>query len=450
METSRLNEIWGGACKHLQEVLHPDAYSRWISVIQPHALKDNALTLSVANDFYQTWLVENYLSLISSAISTVCGEQLKISFVVCPEGSREVEVEPAKPKISLGDRLFRRKADPQFHSNFTFETFVVGPSNNFSHAAALAVAQAPGRAYNPLLIYGNSGLGKTHLLNAIGRHVMQSTRSQVCLTSCEAMMNEFVEALQTNTMVQFRRKFRNTDVLLIDDIHFLGRSDRLQEEVFHTFNTLFDMRKQIVMTSDRPAREISGLEQRLVSRFDWGLVTELETPDFETRLAIIREKQATFSRKLTPEFLDFIAKNIKTSVRDLEGALVRCISYASLTGRDLTQQTMETLLRDLLEKQQQQEVTFDTIQRTVAQFYDIRLADMTSHRRPKSVAVPRQIAMYLCRKLTPASLPDIANSFSKTHATILHAFRTMETRMTSDARLRQDIAQLAQKLGKSL
>lgn len=444
----RADEFWSGACKHLKEVLHPDVYARWIAIIEPGEYDGKIMKLAVANDFYQTWLEENYLSLIASAIATASGEQISISFVVKPKMETDDVARDEEKKASIRERFFKKpKNEPAFSSQFTFDSFVVGSSNDFAHAAALAVAQTPGNAYNPLLIYGGSGLGKTHLLHAIGHVVQANSRHSVCYTSCEALMNEFVEALQSQGLSQFRRKYRNAGLLLIDDVHFLGRSERLQEEFFHTFNALFEARKQIVMTSDRPTQEIAGLEQRLVTRFDWGLVTELEMPEFETRLAILREKQSGFSRKLGDEFLEFIARSIKSSVRHLEGALVRCISYASLTGKDLDQAAIEFLLRDLLE-QQQKELSFDSIQRTVAQYYDVRLADMSSKRRPREVAVPRQVAMYLCRKFTDSSLPDIANAFGKTHATVLHAYKSIDQRMGVDQKLRQDVSLITQKIGK--
>ncbi len=439
--------LWSKACKRLQEALHHDVYSRWISVIQPENLEDHRLTLSVDNDFYQTWLEENYLPLIKQALSAVTGETFEIAFTV-----RESAREPAPPPVQEKRRPFLRltrgaKFTAALNPKFTFDSFIIGPSNSFAHAAALAVAQAPARAYNPLFIYGGVGLGKTHIMQAIGHHVVATSRANVCYTSSEALLNEYVEALQANSLVQFRKKYRGADLLLVDDIHFLAGKERIQEEFFHTFNTLFDSHKQIVMTSDRPASEIARLEQRLVSRFEWGLVTELESPDLETRMAILREKQRSAAVKLPDDLTLFIAQNVRSNIRRLEGALVRSLSYASLTGRNLTLDALRHLLRDILDQEQQEEITFDQIQRTVAEHYDVRMADMSSKRRPRAVAVPRQVAMFLCRRITRSSLPDIANAFCKTHATVLHACKTIETRMDVDERLRCSVMQISRKLG---
>ena len=445
------HDIWKKACKHLSDVLHEDIYSRWIAIIEPLSLEDGTLTLSVDNDFYQTWLEENYLSLIESALGTVHGEPLKTVFAVQSRGAAAAEEAPVKAKPSLTDRFLGRKQEkPALNAKFNFDSFIVGSSNQFAHAASMAVAQAPGTSYNPLFIYGDVGLGKTHLMQAIGHHALTSSRATVRYLSSETMMNEYIDALTHKSLPQFRKKYRNADLLLIDDIHFLAGKERLQEEFFHTFNALFDMRKQIIMTSDRPASEISGLEKRLVSRFEWGLVVELESPDLETRIAILRDKQKGYNLQLDDELLHFIAANIRSNIRKLEGALIRAVSYSSLTGKHLDLGTLKTLLRDVLEAEQTTAVTFDGIQRAVAEFYDVRLADMSSKRRPRNIAVPRQIAMYLCRRLTSSSLPDIAGSFSKTHATVLYAYNTIDSRLDIDPKLRQDVDQIAQKLGKPL
>ncbi len=443
--------IWKKACKHLEALLQPDVYERWIAVIEPHDLEDHTLSLAVDNDFYQTWLEENYLPLICDALRAVEGESFTISFVVQPRVAEQESEAATARRPTIRDRLKRKPLpEPKLNAKFTFDSFIIGSSNNFAHAASLAVAQAPARAYNPLFIYGDVGLGKTHLMQAIGHHVLASSRASVCYISSEAMLNEYIGALQNRSLVSFRKKYRNTDLLLIDDIHFLAGKERIQEEFFHTFNALFDSHKQIVMTSDRPASEIAGLEQRLVSRFEWGLVTELEPPDFETRVAILRNKQALGNSQVDDDIVQFIAEHVHSNIRRLEGALVRAVSYASLTGRDLTIDTLRYLLRDTLDTEEKDDLSLEGIQKTVAEHYDIRLADMTSSRRPRSIAVPRQVAMYLCRTLTSASLPDIANVFGKTHATVLHAYRSVDSRMEVDSDLRASVSTLARRLGRSL
>jgi chromosomal replication initiator protein len=448
MDNVTAAELWSQTCRHLQEVLHPDVYSRWIAVIEPVDFQGDTLTLAVDNDFYQSWLEENYLPLIKDAIVTVHKAPVTVAFKLNTKSAYPTEPEPRKKKPAREHVSKTTRLEPALNPKFLFDSFVVGPSNSFAHAASLAVAQAPARAYNPLFIYGDTGLGKTHLMQAIGHHVMANSRASVCYLSSEAMLNEYIDALQNRTIVQFRKKYRNTDLLLIDDIHFLAGKERLQEEFFHTFNTLFDAHKQIVMTSDRPASELMGLDRRLVSRFEWGLVTELEPPDLETRIAILRHKQAAAQVTLADELLLFIAENIRSNIRSLEGAFIRAVSYASLTGQQLTLPSLTNLLRDAIDKEKSVEMTFESIQRAVAEHYDIRLADMTSKRRPRAIAGPRQIAMYLCRRLTRSSLPEIANAFGKTHATVLHAYKTIDCRMAADSMLKQAIGEISGKLGK--
>jgi chromosomal replication initiator protein len=335
-----------------------------------------------------------------------------------------------------------------FDPKHTFDTFVVGPSNSFAHAASLAVAQSPGIAYNPLFIYGGSGLGKTHLIQAVGSFISrQNPKSRIIYTASEAFFNEFVYSLQQKNTNSFRKKYRSVDVLLLDDVHFLIGKEAAQEEFFHTFNALHGNHKQLVMTCDRPVNEMVGLEQRLVTRFQWGQVTQIEKPDVETRLAILRKKQEQMNIRVSDEILMYLAEHIRSDVRHLEGALTRVTAYTSLMGYQVTLQVVERLLRDLLDQEQQKVLTIETIQRAVAECYDIRLADMTSKQRPQAIAFPRQVAMYLCRDLTDHSSPSIGNAFSRNHATVLHACTLINHRMAADPELRQTISKLRQKLG---
>jgi len=333
--------------------------------------------------------------------------------------------------------------------NYTFDNFVVGQSNRFAHAACLAVANAPAKAYNPLFIYGRSGLGKTHLMQAIGNHAAENGHRVMYLSS-EVFLNEYIESIAQKSSVQFRRKYRNNcDILLIDDIHFLGGKESIQEEFFHTFNTLFDSLKQIVLTSDRPAAEIPGLEARLVSRFEWGLVTEMEPPDMETRMAILKKKKEVMEIQLEDDALTFLAEHITTNVRRLEGALVRAVSYAAVTGIELTPESLEELLKDTLDTDVQAAIiSVNSIQRLVCDYYDISMNDIRSKRRPASIAFPRQVAMYLCRQLTSHSLPDIGQAFDKNHATVLHACRMIASKMDNDPAVRQTLTQLREKVVK--
>lgn len=440
--------VWKEACTHLQQRLSKDVYDRWIRVIDIREMDDEELVLVVANDFYQTWLEENYLPLIRNAITAVLGKELHISLTVdrsaTPKRARDTQDgTSSEPKRQ---RPARSEPSPGLNEKYIFDSFVVGPSNNFAHAASLAVAQSPARAYNPLFIYGGVGLGKTHLMQAIGHYAMSHSKPKVCFISSEAFTNEYIDALQRKGLVQFRRKYRNCDLLLIDDIHFLAGKERMQEEFFHTFNTLFDNHKQIVLTCDRPASEIPGLEHRLVSRFEWGLVTEMEAPDVETRIAILRKKGEQLNLQLSDEVLLYLAENIRSNIRRLEGALIRVASYSSLTGRELTSSTLEYLLRDTLDQEQNEAPTMEQIQRMVADYYDIRFGDMTSKRRPQNIAFPRQVAMYLCRTRTQHSLPTIGNAFGRNHATVLHACRLVDDRLKSDAAFRQTVSILNQRL----
>jgi len=436
--------VWSKTCEHLSEMLPKDVFERWIAVIQPESLSSDAMVLSVANDFYQTWLEENYLPLIQKAVSTVCGAPMQIRLTVDTARS----VLPARP---VERTVRRRPAAPapgscNLNAGYTFENFIVGSSNSLGHAASLAVADSPARAYNPLFLYGGTGLGKTHLMQAIGNHLLPQGKHSIYYTSCEAFTNSYIDALQKKALVDFRKRFRGYDMLLIDDVHFLAGKEGLQEEFFHTFNALYESRKQIVLTCDRPANEIPAIEHRLVTRFEWGMVAELEPPDIETRIAILRQKQQPCSVKLSDEVVQFIAEIIRSNIRSLEGALTRVISYASLTQKPVTLETVEYLLRDKIDQAQKETLSAEAIQRAVADHYDIRLGDMTGRQRSQSIAMPRQVAMYLCRTLTNQSLPTIAERFGRNHATVLYACRQVAEKMQTNTALRQAISVLKQRL----
>lgn len=440
--------VWEKAQAHLREILSQDVYERWIRVIDAERLTDDRLVLSVANDLYQDWLETNYVPLIRQALAATTGRDLAIELAVNPEKRIAVEEAPAPvAPVAVPRPGARRGAEkPRLNSKNSFENFVVGSSNSFAHAAALAVAQSPGRAYNPLFIYGSTGLGKTHLMQAIGLSVLAKGKADVCYASCEDFLNEYIDALQHSGLAGFRKKYRHIDVLLIDDIHFLAGKERIQEEFFHTFNALHGHHKQLVLTCDRPASEIPGLEQRLISRFEWGLVTQLERPDVETRMAILRKKAEQMNYALSESICLFIAEHVHTHIRQLEGALLRVASYASLTKKPLGIENVEVLLRDVLDQERVEAVTIEGVQRVVAEYFDLRLGDMTSKSRPQSIAFPRQMAMYLSRHLTSNSLPTIGNAFGKNHATVLHACRLVEKRMKTDASLRQTVTALKERL----
>jgi chromosomal replication initiator protein len=444
--------IWAAAQQVLSEVLNPDIYNLWFAPLRAAKVQGDTLTLEVANDFCELWLKDNYLDVLQGAITHAAGSPLKAAFIV-----RASAGTPAKalaktvalaPPVEAPEPAPEKDTSYGFNSKNTFESFVVGSNNNFAHAAALAVANAPGKSYNPLFLYGGVGLGKTHLLHAIGQHVAtQRKGAKVAYLSSEKFTNEYIDAIQNNQLAKFRKKYRQTDVLLIDDIQFLAGKERIQEEFFHTFNALHENRRQIVMTCDRPVGELENLEQRLVSRFEWGLVTDLQPPDVETRVAIIRKKESSLGIQLPDEVTNFLAQRIRANIRRLEGALIRIASYATLTGKKMTVALAEELLRDLLNEEGRFVLSAEVIQKKVADHYDIRVGDMVSKRRPENIAFPRQVAMYLTRQLTEHSLTVIGESFGgRDHGTVLHACRLVKDRMEIDANVRQAVLYLESQL----
>ena len=451
--TEDIKQLGDTTCYHLQKLLNKDVYERWIMVAKPYKIENNTYILTVDNDFYQSWLNENYKDIITDALSLASGKNYVVRFDVSNELKDKIK-ESKTEKKSLIQKVSTKKIKANklhtgINDSLKFDNFIVGNSNNFAHAACMGVANAPGKAYNPLFIYGGVGLGKTHLMHGVGNYIKDNdVRAKVYYTSSEEFLNEYIKSIQTNTTSDFRKKYRSIDILLIDDIQFLAGRERIQEEFFHTFNTLHHYNKQIVLTSDRPASEIQGLENRLVSRFEWGLTTELQMPDIETRIAILRNKQADSKPKVTEEIITFIAENITSNVRRLEGALIKVITFQSFTEKELSVSDVQNLLKDVIDKESTVDLNFGTIQKTVAEFFDIRLADMTSNKRPRSIAVPRQIAMYLCRDLTRASLPEIGNAFGKTHATIIHACKTVENLIENDDSMRKSVIKIKENLSK--
>jgi len=439
-------------------MLSADTYNLWFAPLRATGLEGDCVVLEVANDFCEVWLKDNYQGLLQDVLSIAAAKQLRAKFVVANGAVASVipapakKIEPAaKPKPAAAATNSDRPpaaGEWNFNPKNTFETFVVGNNNNFAYAAAKAVAEAPGKSYNPLFLYGGVGLGKTHLLHAIGQHVASTKKSaRVGYVSSEKFTNEYIDAIQNNSLVKFRKKYRQTDVLLIDDIQFLSGKERIQEEFFHTFNALHEAHKQIVLTCDRPASEIQGLEHRLVSRFEWGLVTDLQPPDVEMRQAILNKKAASMGVSLPEEIMSFLAHRIRTNIRRLEGALIRVASYASLTGKKLNVEVVEGLLREILHEEGRYSVNIELIQKKVAEHYDIRLADMTSKRRPENIAFPRQVAMFLSRQMTESSLSSIGDAFGgRDHGTVLHACRLVKDRMEVDANVRQVVSYLEKQL----
>jgi chromosomal replication initiator protein len=438
--------LWEEACRHLEDTLPKDIFEKWIAVVQCRSMEEGRAVLVVGNDFYQSWLEEHYLPLIRKALTVVSGREIQIELTVDYSLlAEQPEEQPEKRRPLLPGK---KPAETNLNRNYTFDSFVVGPSNQFAHAAAIASAQSPSRAYNPLFVYGGVGLGKTHLMQAIGNFIhSKNSRGRVCYTTCESFVNEYIEALTANSLAKFRKKYRTADALLIDDIHFLAGKDRMQEEFFHTFNAIFESHKQIVMTSDRPAGELSGLAPRLVSRFEWGLVVELESPDIETRVAILRKKCEQLNLTIDQGLLFYIAERISSNIRRLEGALIRVASYVSLTGQTADRSKLEYLLRDTLDQEKKLAVSIEIIQKTVAEHFDLRVGDLVGPKRPQNIAWPRQVAMFLSRDMTNLSFPVIGDAFSRNHATIVHACQLVERRQTEDLKLRQTLALLRQRIG---
>ena len=441
-------QLWQKLSAALKPQVSADTFKRWFSAVQLVEATEKSLTFRVPNNIYQFWIESNHMCALQAAILMACGAPRIVKFSIPHEGTIEVdpplpESMPAEPEPVMGRETRAGGSTPGLNPRNTFESFVVGPNNEIAHAASLAVAQSPARTYNPLFIFGGVGLGKTHLMQAIGQFVSAKKKSpKVMYLSSEVFINEFIDAIQHNNLVKFRKRYRQADLLLIDDIQFLGGKERSQEEFFHTFNTLFDGHKQIVLSSDRPASEIANLEHRLVSRFEWGLTAELQPPAVETRMAILRKKARTLQIKLDDKVFEFLANRIRTNVRRLEGALMRVASFASLSsGKELTQEVIEHLLKDILQEEARQAVTIEQIQRKVAEHFDVRLADMTSKRRPANIAFPRQIAMYLARELTKMSLNEIGDAFGgRDHGTVLHACKLVKRRMKEQDSIRQTIS----------
>jgi chromosomal replication initiator protein len=443
----KCRELWQKLSAALKPQVSADTFKRWFSAVQLGGVTSESITFVVPNNIYQFWIESNHMAALQSAIVSVFGAPRAVRFSLPAHNAAAVETREINGEADEEPSSPAKQTKPNgpvvgLNPRNTFESFVVGPNNEIAHAASLAVAESPAKTYNPLFVYGGVGLGKTHLMQAIGQHVYAKKKnSKVMYLSSELFINEFIDAIQHNNLVKFRKRYRQADLLLIDDIQFLGGKERSQEEFFHTFNTLFDGHKQIVLSSDRPASEIANLEHRLVSRFEWGLTAELQPPDVETRMAILRKKARTLQIKLADDVFEFLANRIRTNVRRLEGALMRVASFASLSGRELTAEAVEHLLKDILQEEARRAVTIEQIQRRVAEHFDVRLADMTSKRRPANIAFPRQVAMYLARELTKASLNEIGDAFGgRDHGTVLHACKLVKRRMTEQDKIRQTVS----------
>ena len=438
---------WTAIAGSLRRALTDTIFDTWFAQAEPQSLDDSGLRIALPNDFTRDWVESHFAALVSAAAREALGRDLLVSFVVSDGPGVPVDVRPPAPATAPGsapastDRSselrFRDSTELELNPKYTFDLFIIGSSNRFAHAAALAVAEAPAQAYNPLFIYGSTGLGKTHLLQAIGHYVRQHSRrlTRRYVTS-ETFMNDFIDSLRDKRIEGFKRRYRNYDVLLIDDIQFFEGKERIQEEFFHTFNSLYEGGSQIIISSDRPPREIATLEERLRSRFEWGLLTDIQPPDLETRIAILRKKVNTERIAVTdPEVLTFVASRVSSNIRELEGALTRVVAFSSLTDRMMTVELAEQVLKDVFPQgEAAPEVTIPRIQEAVSERFGVTLEELVSPRRSQSVAYPRQVAMYLSRELTDSSLPKIGKEFGgRDHTTVMHATSKI-TRLISEDR----------------
>ncbi len=439
-----LEGIWSRACVLLQRELPRPSYEIWVHPAQPVALSDGCLTLGVPSEAARATLDEHYRGQILRAITVAFGEPLDVRFTVVERRAAEAPVAPAQT-VSVQPEAPAKVA---LQSRYTFDGFVVGNSNRLAHAAALAVAEMPGRAYNPLFIYGGVGLGKTHLMQAIGNQALQRRPNlKILYVSAETFTNEMVNSVRDNKGPEFRSRYRTIDLLLIDDIQFIAGKVGTQEEFFHTFEALYGAQKQIVLSSDRPPKEITTLESRLRSRFEWGLITDIQQPDFEMRLAILRKKALADNLEVDDTALEFIATHIETNIRELEGAFIRFIAYCSVHHYPFTYEHASGALRDLLPVQRERKITIRSIQERVADYYSLDLSDLTAKKRTRAVSYPRQIAMYLARELTDSSLPRIGEQFGgRDHTTVLHACYKISGDMRNDPEFRKVLGGLIEKI----
>jgi chromosomal replication initiator protein len=444
---SFLNNLWSEVLKKLEEKLSKPSFETWLQGTTPITLYNNNIIIGVPNDFTKEWLENRYSQLIKEIIIQITGEEYGINFVVPQDDT--INIKKTKKKFSPVDNKGNDDfITPQLNPKYTFETFVIGNSNRFAHAASLAVAEAPAKAYNPLFIYGGVGLGKTHLMNAIGHYVLeQNVESKVVYISTEKFTNEFINAIRDNKTVEFRNKYRTVDVLLIDDIQFLAGKEQTQEEFFHTFNTLHENNKQIIISSDRPPKEIPTLEDRLRSRFEWGLITDIQPPDLETREAILRKKADLENLDIPNSVIMFIANKVATNIRELEGALTRVMAYSSMTGQEVSVELAQQALKDILPDTKSEKVTIEKIQEIVASHFGLKVEDFKAKKRTRTVAHPRQIAMYLSRELTDNSLPKIGEMFGgRDHTTVLHAHEKIKSDIEENKNFKLEIDAIIKKI----
>lgn len=441
-------DLWNKALSTIETKISKPSFETWLKSTKAHSLQGDTLTITAPNEFARDWLEERYSQLIAGILYEITGEELSVRFII-PQNQREEEINlPTPPIKAKKEEDVTELPQSLLNPKYLFDTFVIGSGNRFAHAASLAVAEAPAKAYNPLFIYGGVGLGKTHLMHAIGHYVLDhNPQAKVVYLSSEKFTNEFINSIRDNKAVEFRNKYRNVDVLLIDDIQFLAGKESTQEEFFHTFNTLHEESKQIIISSDRPPREIPTLEDRLRSRFEWGLITDITPPDLETRIAILRKKAKAEGLDIPNEVMLYIANQIDSNIRELEGALIRVVAYSSLINKDINADLAAEALKDIIPSSKPKVITIQEIQRVVGEQYNIKLEDFKAKKRTKSVAFPRQIAMYLSRELTDFSLPKIGEEFGgRDHTTVIHAHEKISKLVQTDPQLQKQLKEINEML----
>ncbi|MFD2209444.1 chromosomal replication initiator protein DnaA [Virgibacillus halophilus] len=442
-----IDELWAIALEKIQEKVSKPSFDTWLKNTQAATLEGKTLVISAPNEFARDWLEEQYTQLIADIVEEITGSKLTIKFIIPDSQAESEHIKPVEKKEKPAEDI-QELQKTMLNPKYVFDSFVIGSGNRFAHAASLAVAEAPAKAYNPLFIYGGVGLGKTHLMHAIGHYVRDhNPNAKVVYLTSEKFTNEFINAIMENKTTNFRNKYRSVDILLIDDIQFIAGKESTQEEFFHTFNALHEENKQIIISSDRPPKEIPTLEDRLRSRFEWGLITDITPPDLETRIAILNKKAKSEGLDIPNEVMLYIANQIDTNIRELEGALIRVVAYSSLVNQDIDAALAADALKDIIPSNRPNVITIKKIMEVVGQNYQIRMDDFIAKKRTKSIAFPRQIAMYLSREMTDNSLPKIGEEFGgRDHTTVIHAHEKIAKMIDADTLFQKEIDDLREQI----
>ncbi len=438
----RMHEIWDKTLDLIKVELTEVSFNTWLKAIQPVSLSVDTFTFSVPDDFTKGILEARYLTLIKNALKQVSSTYYDVNLIIGSEDKESFQPDEINRETTEEDQ-----SKSPLNPKYTFDTFVIGNSNRLAHAASVAVAESPAKAYNPLFIYGGVGLGKTHLMHAIGHYILnQNKKTKVVYVSSETFTNELINSIRDDRNVEFRNKYRTIDVLLVDDIQFIAGKERTQEEFFHTFNALHEANKQIIISSDRPPKEIPTLEDRLRSRFEWGLIADIQAPDLETRIAILKKKAKIENLTISDNVMHLIAKKIQSNIRELEGALIRIVAYSSLTNGEINEDLAEEALKDIITNIKPKIVSPNTIKEAVGSYFNIKIEDFNAKKRNKSIVYPRQVAMYLCREITDLSLPKIGEEFGRDHTTIMHAHDKISNEIKIDPNLKSIIEDLTNRI----